>query len=240
MATSRAKNKRDTPPAPSPPEPEPAGGERRTTRPRGRPRLDIDLEAVADVVAELYAVGGINNVSIGQTADRLEVSRATLYRLVRTKNDLLGVLFERSTRELLDAAQAVIALVQDPQETLHGLIRVHIEAAIRMRGYMQVFFGGAGLPPEVYGRWHDFSRSYGDVWQTAVSQAMDDGVLDEDDPELATRLILGMCIWVSRWFRPGDGRTAEDIAEAAFRLICGSAPKKRVTRPTRTSRRKTQ
>jgi AcrR family transcriptional regulator len=64
---------------------------------------------VADAVAELFAEGGYEAVSIPGTAEKLSVSRATLYRTVPTKEDLLGVLFERSTREITQRIRAVIA-----------------------------------------------------------------------------------------------------------------------------------
>ena len=52
---------------------------------------DLGL-AVADAVAELCAEGGYEAVSIVDTAEKLSVSRATLYRTVPTKEDLLGIL----------------------------------------------------------------------------------------------------------------------------------------------------
>jgi hypothetical protein len=39
------------------------------------------------------------------------------------------------------------------------------------------------------------------------------------NPVLRTRLLLGMTIWVSRWFRPGQGITERKIAEEAIGLL---------------------
>ncbi|MFF2847671.1 TetR/AcrR family transcriptional regulator [Streptomyces sp. NPDC058001] len=189
------------------------------TRPRGRPKKNIDPDAVADAAAALFAEGGHEAVSIEAVAERLSVSRATLYRTVPTKEDLLGILFERSTSELYDAAREVVKGQFDAGEALDALIRAHVDAAIRMRGYLAVFFGGAGLPPEVYARWHRWSRDYEKVWLKVVRQAMKTGVIEPGDPKLTTRLMLGMVIWVSRWYRPTERLTSEQIAEAAIRLV---------------------
>ncbi|OLL73444.1 Transcriptional regulator, TetR family [Pseudonocardia sp. Ae168_Ps1] len=194
-------------------------GQTASGRPRGRPRRDIDPAAVADAVAELFAEGGFDNVSIGGTAEKLSVSRATLYRTVPTKDDLLGILFERSTRDLYERASDALSADSDAREHLYTLIRVHVDAAIRMRRYMTVFYGGAGLPPEVYERWQDFRRRHEEIWLRAVDAAMVDGVLEKDDPQVVVRLLLGMCIWVSRWYRSSDGHTTDDIAESVIRLI---------------------
>jgi Tetracyclin repressor-like, C-terminal domain len=88
-----------------------------------------------------------------------------------------------------------------------------------MRSYMPVFCGGGDLPPEVFARWHTWSRQYESVWRTVVAANMRDGNLDDGDPVIATRLILGMLIWVSRWYRPKDKITPAQIAEAAIQLV---------------------
>jgi AcrR family transcriptional regulator len=187
-------------------------------RRRGRPRRDIDLDAVADAVGALFVEGGYEAVSIGSTAERLQVSRATLYRTVPTKQDLLGILFERGTQELTLAVTEMLERGNSPEQNLHELIRIQVDAAIRMRRYLPVFFGGAGLPPDVFTRWQRWSREFEGLWVGVVRRAMSDATLPEGDPVLTARLMLGMCLWISRWYRPGDGYDATHIAETVIRL----------------------
>lgn len=189
------------------------------SRRRGRPRLPIDNDAVADAVAVLLAKGGVEAVNVPDTAERLGVSRATLYRSMPTKEDLLGVLFERSTRELTERTKAALARIDDPGLQLKELIRLQSAAAVEMRSHMPVFFGGGGLPPDVFKRWRRWSRQFEKLWSSVVEQCMEEGYLDKADPMVATRLILGMIIWVSRWYRPSEGVTAEEIAESAMVLL---------------------
>lgn len=189
------------------------------TRPRGRPRSTIDLDAVADAVAASFVEGGMEAVSIVGVARRLNISRATLYRTVPTKDHLLGVLFERSTRELTEMVSGVVEADMPAQAKLARLIELQTDAAVRMRRYLPVFFGGGGLPADVLSRWHPWSRRYEHMWRQVVEQAMDDGVLAPADPAVATRLILGQYLWVSRWYRPGEGIDPESIAAASIDLV---------------------
>jgi AcrR family transcriptional regulator len=193
-------------------------------RPRGRPRRDINLDAVADAVAELFAEGGQDAVSVAEAAEKLSVSRATLYRTVPTKDDLLGILFERSTRELTEHARALLKQSASPRDQLREMIRLQVDAAIRMRRYLPVFFGGGDLPSEVVSRWHLWSREFEALWVGVVTEAMRAGELDEADPVITARLLLGMCIWVSRWYRPDGPYDADRITEAAIRLLRLSPP----------------
>jgi AcrR family transcriptional regulator len=196
-----------------------AGGVGSKSRPRGRPRLTIDRQAVADAVAELLHEGGYEAVGIPEVAEKLSVSRATLYRTVPTKVDLMGILFERSTRDLGKQARAAIAASPDSREQLTSLIGLQADAAVRMRRYMTVFFGGGDLPPEVFARWRTWSRRYENMWVKVVAANMRDGNLAQADPVVTTRLILGMLIWVSRWHRPIEKVTPKAIADTAIHLL---------------------
>jgi AcrR family transcriptional regulator len=196
------------------------GFDEESPRPRGRPRTEIDPDAVADAVAKLFVEGGMEAVSIVSAARMLDVSRATLYRAVPTKEHLLGILFERSTRELTELASTTMMRADIPvAERLRRLVELQVDAAVRMRHYLSVFFGGADLPADVVDRWHPWSREYEELWTQCVEEAMDAGVLDRTNAIAATRLILGMCIWVSRWYRPSEGIDTAEIAEAAIALL---------------------
>ena len=99
-------------------------------RPRGRPRTEIDPDAVADAVAKLFAEGGMEAVSIVSTARELDLSRATLYRAIPTKEHLLGILFERSTRELTELATATMEADIPVAERLRRLVELQVDAAV--------------------------------------------------------------------------------------------------------------
>jgi AcrR family transcriptional regulator len=195
------------------------GADEKSPRPRGRPRTEIDPDAVADAVAKLFVEGGLEAVSIVSAARELDVSRATLYRAVPTKEHLLAILFERSTRELTELAAETMAADIPVAERLCHLIELQVDAAVRMRHYLSVFFGGGDLPADVLDRWHPWSREYEGLWTQCVEEAMAAGVLDRTNVIAATRLILGMCIWVSRWYRPSEGIETADIAASAIALL---------------------
>ena len=189
-------------------------------RKRGRPPRTIEPDAVVDAVERLFAAGGIDAVTIERTATELGVSRATLYRSVPSKADLLGLHFVRMTHELDRAArQATSARDATPRERLIGLIRVQIQAAVKMRDYFFVYFDGSQLPEAVYRDWRRWADDYEKVWIKTVGNAIKAGDLSPGDTLLTTRLVLGMTIWVANWFRTREGFTEADVEDRALELL---------------------
>lgn len=189
-------------------------------RKRGRPPRTIDTEALLAAIEKLFAEGGVDGVTIERTAAELGVSRATLYRSVPSKEHLLGILFERMTAELDRVAREVTqARGLTPRERLAGLIRVQIEAAVKMSDYFFVYFDGSQLPQGTYDNWRRWIRDYEQVWVKAVNAAIRSGDLPPGDPKLTARLILGMTIWVANWFRAREGYTSDEIGERALELL---------------------
>lgn len=194
------------------------------SRPRGRPRLDIDRDEVADAVAELIAEHGVDALSFNDAAQKLSVSRATLYRTIPSKEHLLAVLLERSMSEMDELVADVLRRVDDPPGQLLGLVELQIDAAIRMRQYMPLFFGQGDMPAETYARWRDWVRDFEQAWVKVVRKAMKTGALPDGDPVITARLLLGACLWVSRWYRPTDRFTPDRIRESAVDLVRAMMP----------------
>ncbi|OMC33123.1 hypothetical protein A5742_14600 [Mycolicibacterium fortuitum] len=189
------------------------------TKKRGRPRVEIDTRAVADAVGALFAEGGLDAVSVPNVAERLAVSRPTLYRTIPTKEDLIALLFEQRTAEIMSATKEIVATHDDPGDCLAALVQFACGAAIEMRYYLPVFFGGGGLPDDVFGRWHDWNRDFEQIWINVVATNIEDGLLPPANPVITARLILGACVWVSRWYREDDPFDATEIVNTAMGMV---------------------
>jgi AcrR family transcriptional regulator len=194
------------------------------SRSRGRPRRRPDRNTVADVVAELISEGGPDTLSFNDAAEKLSVSRATLYRTLPTKEHLLAVLLERSMAEMNQLVAETLKNIENPREQLLALVELQIDAAIRMRGYMPLFFGQGDMPAETYAHWQGWVRDFEQGWVKVVRRNMDAGAIPEGDPVITARLLLGATLWVSRWYRPEDRFTPDAIRKTAVDLVRSIGP----------------
>jgi AcrR family transcriptional regulator len=159
-------------------------------------------------------------VSIETVAEGLGVSRATLYRTVRSLDELNGIILDRVVNDVERDARAMLSQHDDPRAALEALIRFQIDASIRMRNYVGVYYGW-GLSKDSYKHWRKWAAGYETLWTSVVDAAIRAGHLRGDDALLTTRLILGMVNWVSRWYRTSGSYDSEQIGNAAVALVLG-------------------
>ncbi|OOL33045.1 hypothetical protein GQ85_03430 [Rhodococcus rhodochrous] len=134
----------------------------------GRPKLTIDPDRVAEVALQLYDKHGFDAVSIEAVAEGLGVSRATLYRSVRSMDELHSILLERLIPTVEARAREILDRYTEPGDALVALIRFQILSSIRMKNYIGVYFGW-GLSNEAYEKWREWASNYEELWMTAVS-----------------------------------------------------------------------
>jgi AcrR family transcriptional regulator len=187
-------------------------------RPRGRPRRDVTLEALLDAVDQLFQTGGAGAVTVGAVADRVGVSRATLYKSVHSGENLLGMLFERETAELTGRAMAICDRRLPPREELGALVRLQIGTAVRLRRQMFAFAQG-DVPEDLVERWRRWGRDYEQLWCDSIARAIEAGAVSASNPRLSARLVLGLCVQVAWWFREDEDATVDDVVATANALL---------------------
>ena len=119
--------------------------EQSATRPPGRPRSAASHQAILEATLELLGEKGFRGMSMDAVAARAGVSKATIYRRWKSKEELIS--------ELLDQIADVVQVAQtgDPYEDLIATSRFaaeHGEAASRLLPALQ----GEATVNEEFGR----------------------------------------------------------------------------------------
>lgn len=154
-------------------------------------------EAVLDAVLELLDRPDAPPLTTERIAERAEVSVATIYNLVGTREQLLLALIDRLIHDLLDAA-AAIPQHADPLEVLKQVIALSVDALVtRPVAYRQVVLqltaaAGAELHTKL---------SPGTLAAAALRHAQETGAVrdDLDADALAAQLYLSYNGALLRW-----------------------------------------
>lgn len=205
---------------------------RQTRRRPGRPRAETPSaeyvakrERIIAAAAAVFREKGYAESSLDDVAAALDIRKASLYHYVRSKADLLLLVFDRGLARGLDRLEA-IRKIKDPAERLATLIRRQIEVVVEDIDHFAVFFdhvsrrGGASSAENAKG-WSAIrarERAYLKVFIDAVASAVEAGVIAPLDPRYGALAILGMTSWLYKWFDPRRD-DAGALAEACIRLV---------------------
>jgi hypothetical protein len=114
--------------------------------------------------------------------------------------------------------------VDDPREQLSAMIWRHTCAAVTMRHHLPSPFRFDDAPPHVLDESYALSQQLEKRWVQVVAANMRAGYLDGGDPLVTARLILGMIMSVSRWYRPNGPFTPQQVVATAARLVGVDVP----------------
>jgi AcrR family transcriptional regulator len=199
---------------------------RRPGRPRHeQPSADYvrRRQEIVDVAATLFQAKGYDAASLDDVAAALDLRKASLYYYVRSKAELLYLVFDRAISRALEDIQA-IATTGSAAERLRKLIRHQVVTVASDPSLFAVFFDQRPRLESGYeGEIRDKERRYLHMYVDVVQAAIADQTITVDNPRYAAQLLLGMATWTYKWF---DARRddADAIADAAIQLVLDDAP----------------
>lgn len=193
-------------------------------------------ERVHNAALDLFARKGYQATGIRDIAREANISVATLYNYMGTKEDLLVAIMEHGVRRLSLAATLLIQGVESPVEQLAALVRLHVWThGVRQKSALVTDTEVRSLAGESLTYVTGLRDSYERLWRDAVRAGLAKGVMTVPDPKLASFALLEMCTGVSHWYRPEGELTLDYICDAFVDSTLGltrSTVRKRPARNT--------
>ncbi len=177
-------------------------------------------EAILQAAAECFGEQGYRATTLETIAERLGISRVTLYRYCPSKEELLIRVFERSIaifqRDLRQICSQPIA----PEEKLRQIIRHQVRLMADHRNFLTVFFSEeSSLPEEIAERARAERRIYDGLIEGVISKGIEAGRLAPLPAKLVSFAILGMCNWLYQWYQPDGPLSADEVARNFIQLV---------------------
>ncbi|HZR22836.1 MAG TPA: TetR/AcrR family transcriptional regulator [Vicinamibacterales bacterium] len=191
------------------------------TQPRRR-QTDSRRAAMCRTAAQLFRDRGFDATSVSEVARALGLTKAGLYHHFESKEALLFEIMMFGLDKVRDEVVIPVRAIRDPSERLRQLIVRH--ARITTRGQGAVAHLGdeiRALPPSARRQVEERHRVYFDLLRDTLRELQQAGRLQNVDPTVATFSVIGMILWLPRWFRQ-DGRMSQnDVADTIADIALG-------------------
>src|SRR6266496_1607866 len=149
-------------------------------------RARLTQKAIVAVAAELFAHNGFGATSLDDIAEVLGVTKPALYYHVKNKEEILRLICLLILSIAEEPLQRIVESDLPPAEKLRRAIEHHIAIAANRSPALTVFYR---------------------------EQQHLTGPFRTVDSKIITFGLLGMCHWLSMWYKPSGRYTPQQIAE---------------------------
>jgi len=162
--------------------------------------------SVYRVAAEIMCHKGYGATSMNDIAEAAGLTKAGIYHYIRGKEDLL---FEIMTYAMDNVERGIIAPareVADAEERLRTIVERHTRSVIEGVGAVTIVLEEmTALTPAHRRLITARKRAYLDFIRQTLQQLASEGKLRNINPTAGAFGMLGMILWISRWYRR-DGK----------------------------------
>lgn len=196
---------------------------KKQTRLSGTERVD----QIYSIAAQMICEKGFDATSMSAIADAVGITKAGVYHFIPSKKELLFAIMSYGM-DMLEAAVIKPACdIADAEQRLRFIIASHAMLIARSSnddGHSPVTIlveEELGLSPTHRRKLRQRKRVYVDLIRSALEEMKAEGKLKDVDLTAAAFSLLGMILWVARWFRPDGKLSREQVAEEICKIALG-------------------
>lgn len=180
---------------------------------------EVKRNAVLQTAAQLFNERGYHATSLDDIAERLNVTKPTLYYYVESKDQILL----ECVRTALDLMRSGIAEVSaaggSAIDQLKACMRIYTSVVTQDFGMCVIRIGEDPLPAPLKKELRGLKAGIDMEFRRLIALGVEEGSIAPCDPKMAAFMLAGALSWVGRWYR-GDGQfTPEEIAEQGIALL---------------------
>jgi AcrR family transcriptional regulator len=176
-------------------------------------RATVTSEAVIDAALTLFAQYGYHGTALSQIAEMLGVRTPSLYNHMRSKQELLRTIVDRTTTGVLADFHEAVADLTDPVERLRRASLVYaLRHATHRREAIVVNRDTASVDEPHRSELQARRREHEHAMRKIIGDGAEAGLFHVESPALASFAIREMCVSIARWFRDDGPLGAEQVA----------------------------
>lgn len=180
---------------------------------------ELKRQAVLQTAAQLFNERGFHATSLDDIAERLHVSKPTLYYYVKSKDDILL----ECVRAALERMHAGIGEVRKAGgsaiEQLKACMRIYSGIVTEDFGMCVIRIGEDPLPVPLKKELRHLKAGIDLQFRRLIEAGIAEGSIAPCEPKMAAFMLAGALSWVGRWYRPDGTLTPEQIAGHGIELL---------------------
>jgi len=189
-------------------------------------------------IAQLFRDRGFDSTSVSDIARALGLTKAGLYHHFDSKEALLFEIMMFGLDKVRDEVILPVRAIGDPEERLRQLITRHARITTRGHGAVAHLQDEIrALPPPARKQVEHRMRVYFDLVRGTLDELRAAGRLCNVDTTVATFSLIGMILWLPRWFRQDGRLSQEQVASEVAKLATSGLVRPRAARTARGPRR---
>ncbi|MGN6658513.1 MAG: TetR/AcrR family transcriptional regulator [Achromobacter mucicolens] len=186
------------------------------------PTLAAPRERILEEAAKPFARSGYDGSSISDLAAAIGVSKAAIYHYYPTKQDIYDAIILQVLEGLTQTVGRDVAGAMGGVARLRAFMVGHARYFEQHHAqFVTMLIGYSGM---ALSEREDAARlrdSYEKLLRDVIAQGVADGAFRPLDVAATGRAVLSMLNWMVRWYKPGQGDSAETIADGYFDLLVG-------------------
>lgn len=186
-------------------------------------KRDERVRRIVAAAAEVFGERGYDAANLEDVAERLDVTKGSLYYYFAGKDELATAAIETLGTDWTERLEG-LPTDGSPARRLRTLVREHIAIAVReYPAALRLFLGPDSWPDALRARIHDLRRRHDQVFRQVVREGVAAGefaVVDEDATLQAMHASMSQApLWCSHLDGPAQDRAMDDLADTLMKLV---------------------
>ena len=188
---------------------------------------ELKRQAVLHTAAQLFNERGFHATSLDDIAERLHVTKPTLYYYVKSKDEILLECVRAALGMMQEEIGAVRRAGGRALDQLVACMRSYALIVTQEFGRCVVRTGEDPLPEPLKRELRSLKAGIDREFRRLIDEAIQEGSIVACDPKMAAFMVAGALSWVARWYRPDGELSPEEIADQGIALLLNGLVMKR-------------
>ena len=174
---------------------------------------------ICRTAAQFFYEKGFDATSVSDIADAMKLTKAALYYYIEGKQELLFEIMNRGMDALEREVIAPAEMAADANARLEAIIHNHArQIATGNHAVTIISDEVSALTAAQRKKITARRRAYFDFVRITLDELKTEGKLHDVDTTVAAFSVVGMILWVSRWYQPGGSLTPDDVSREISKI----------------------